>query len=146
MAKLLAIAALWSSGVSAPPPNASIPHEPQLLAQRVSQTAQDLRAAIDRWRGQRNPAQSGPPEEVTLDALYQQRIYILLAANPRLATTTLRRLPPQLALGAARDDVLARRELGVFGGRGRWARSESGGLSRPTGCVTTTGRASGDSA
>ncbi|MGB2953196.1 MAG: lytic transglycosylase domain-containing protein [Gaiellaceae bacterium] len=111
MAKLLAIAALWSSAVSAPPPNAPIPHEPQLLAQRVSQTAQDLRAAIDRWRGLRNPAQSGPPEDVTLDALYQQRIYILLAANPRLATTTLRRLPPQLAR-AARDDVLARRELG----------------------------------
>ena len=45
---------------------------------------------------------------MTLDALYEQRIAILLSERPRLATAVFRRLPRAKEV---RSDVLARREL-----------------------------------
>jgi membrane-bound lytic murein transglycosylase B len=104
---LLAIAALWA----APPPDAPIPHQPRPLASRLAATTADLQAAIDRWRTVGSPTRGGPPEEVTLDALYQQRIYLVLAANARLARAVLRLLPARVAR-AARSEIAARRELG----------------------------------
>ena len=111
MTRLLALAAVWAATAAPPPPNAPIPRDSQPLAARLEATTKDLQAAIDRWRADGNPARDGAPEDVSLDALYQQRVYILLAENSRLASTTLSRLSPSIRR-SARDDVLARRELG----------------------------------
>lgn len=107
MTVLLAIAALWA----VPPPDAPIPRAPQPLAARLAATTADLGAAIDRWRTAGDPARGGPPEEVTLDALYQQRIYIVLSAKVSLARAVVRRLPGRVAR-AARSEIAARGELG----------------------------------
>ncbi len=106
MAVLLALG-LWS-GALAPPPDAPIPRDPHRLAVRLASTTRALSGAIDRWRA---GGSARPPQGVTLEALYQQRIYIVLSSNPRLSKAVLRLLPGQWAR-AARDEVLARRELG----------------------------------
>src|SRR5215218_916694 len=67
----------------------------------------DLREAIDGWRAAKSPA---TPEDVTLDALYQQRIYLVVSGSPRLSGAVLRRLPAGIAR-EARDEIYARREL-----------------------------------
>jgi hypothetical protein len=79
------------------------------MAARLAATTADLGAAIDRWRTAGDPARGGPPQEVTLDALYQQRIYRALSARPALARATIARLPAWLA-PQARDTITARRE------------------------------------
>jgi soluble lytic murein transglycosylase-like protein len=50
------------------------------------------------------------PEAVTLQALYQQRVYRLIARKRRLGDAVLRRLPAGVR-GEARDTVRGRREL-----------------------------------
>ena len=52
-----------------------------------------------------------PPEDVTLYALDQQRIHILLSARPRLARAVLADLPGRIA-AHARASIRARRMLG----------------------------------
>jgi membrane-bound lytic murein transglycosylase B len=99
---LLAVLAL----VAAPPPGAPIPRDPAALATRLDTTTHDLAAAVDRWRA--SGARSAP-KDVTLDALYQQRIVILLSEKPLLATAVLRQLSDPRPL---RSELLARRELG----------------------------------
>src|ERR671937_1786726 len=86
----LAAASLAGAARAVPGPRALIPREPAKLAQTLAETKNDLARAIDAWR------ESGEPRathEVTLDALYEQRIELLLAARPRLAAATLARLP-----------------------------------------------------
>ena len=61
--------------------------------------------AVDRWRASR--AQR-VPDDVTLYALYQQRIVILLTERRALSQTVLRRTRDR----ALRSELLARRELG----------------------------------
>jgi membrane-bound lytic murein transglycosylase B len=124
---LLAIAALWAT----PPPDAPVPREPRPLAARLAATTADLGAAIDRWRTAGDPTRGGPPEEVTLDALYQQRIYIVLSANARLAGAVLRRLPGRVAR-AARSEITARGELGRLS-RPRPRSAFRVGLAEPAG-------------
>jgi soluble lytic murein transglycosylase-like protein len=99
MAVLLAFFAF-----AAPPPNAPIPREPAALAARLHSTSQDLGVAIDRWR----PRTGRVPEDVTLYALYQQRILLLLSGRPNLASAVFSRLRGS----PLRGEVLARRELG----------------------------------
>jgi len=83
-----------------PPPAAPIPQQPAALVTRLDATTRALDAAIDRW-----DKQAPPPREVTLLALYQQRVLRLLAHDASLARRVLPRYP------AARDDVTAREEL-----------------------------------
>ena len=87
-----------------PPPNAPIPRDPAALAARLDSTSQDLGVAIDRWR----PRTGRVPEDVTLYALYQQRILLLLSGRPKLASAVFSRLRGS----PLRAEVLARRELG----------------------------------
>jgi membrane-bound lytic murein transglycosylase B len=70
------------------------------------ETTADLDGAIGRWLR----ARGAPPKNVVLYALYQQRLYRLLARDERLATATLARLPDPLAK-AARDFLRAHRGL-----------------------------------
>jgi membrane-bound lytic murein transglycosylase B len=106
MPALLASLVLMAGGP--PPPGAPIPRDPAALAARLETTTRDLADAVDRWR-----ASGGRrvPEDVTLDALYQQRILILLGEKRRLSAAVLRRLPPRDARPVG-SEVLARRGLG----------------------------------
>jgi membrane-bound lytic murein transglycosylase B len=91
---------------AAPAPNEPVPRDPSTLARTLVTTTGELAAAIDHWRPKSAPA----PEEVVLLALYQQRIYRALAADPKLSRATLRLLPHGIALTAA-DLLAAHREL-----------------------------------
>ena len=97
---------LASLALTAPPPGAPIPRDPVALAQRYVATTHDLGAAIDRW--QANGARR-VPEDVTLYALYQQRIVNLLSERRALSKAVLARLETPRPL---RSELAARRELG----------------------------------
>src|SRR5881628_1181004 len=103
-----AIAACLLVVLAPPRPAQPIPRNPERLAQALSQTTLSLHADVDRWRaaGGRGHA----PEAVELTALYQQRIYRLLARDERLAAAVLPRLPRDLR-PEARADVAAGRDL-----------------------------------
>jgi hypothetical protein len=104
MIALLAAVAL----LAPPPPGAPIPGTAAPLALRLQATDSALADAIDRWRASGEPR---PPLDVTLYALYEQRISIVLTERPRLAAAVLRRLPPADAR-PLRSEVLGKRELG----------------------------------
>ena len=87
-----------------------MPHDASRLATALADTTRALNSAIDRWRSTGNPSRGAPPREVTLLALYQQRIYRVLSRKPRLARAVVARLPTTVAR-AARDTVAARRYL-----------------------------------
>ena len=90
-----------------PPPNAPLPRGADQTARVLVETTARLRTEIDAWRAAGQP---NPPRDVTLDALYQQRIYRLVSHNTRLARATFKLLP--LAVSRfARDVVVAHREL-----------------------------------
>jgi Transglycosylase SLT domain len=109
MIALLGAVALWS-GSGPPPVGAAIPRRPGPLAARVEKMERGLASAIDRWRASGVPR---PPHDVTLYALYEQRILIALTARPPLARAVLPRLAPRYARPLRRE-VLARRELGLL--------------------------------
>jgi soluble lytic murein transglycosylase-like protein len=95
-------------GLTPPPaPGARLPSTPVATAAALVSTDASLQGSIDRWLASGAPR---PPQDVTLYALYEQRLYRKLARDRTLAQTTLARLPAPLA-GAARDVVTARREL-----------------------------------
>jgi membrane-bound lytic murein transglycosylase B len=70
------------------------------------ETTSDLEVSLRRWL----PAKAPPPNDVQLYALYQQRIYRVLAHDERLARATMARLPHPLAT-VTRDFLVAHREL-----------------------------------
>jgi Transglycosylase SLT domain len=96
---------------AAPGPNAGIPREPGALAKRLSATHAALGAAINRWRSEGDLGGYPPPRDVTLWALYQQRIHLLLTGRPALAREVLPRLHGGTA-AHARATIRARRGLG----------------------------------
>jgi soluble lytic murein transglycosylase-like protein len=94
---------------AAPPADAPLPRDPEAIASALIRTRADLFTGIDGWLKSAKPSPD-PPADVTLNALFEQRIYRAIARNDALAHATLRRLPaPQAA--AARDIVAAHREL-----------------------------------
>jgi len=105
LAGLFAAAAL----ATAPAPTAPVPHEPARLAAAVVTTQRELDSALTAWL-ERDGANGATPEDVTLNALYAQRIELLLAQKPRLASLTLRRLPAALR-AAVQNNLIAKREL-----------------------------------
>ena len=66
-----------------------------------------MRSAVDAWR---SSGRSSIPADVTLYALYDQRLLRALSANVALARAALARLSPTLA-GSVRDMITAHREL-----------------------------------
>jgi Transglycosylase SLT domain len=95
---------------TAPRADAAIPREPQALAERLAATDAALAAAVDRWRAEGDLGAYPPPREVTLWALHQQRIHLILTARPALARDVLPRLPSAVA-AHARATIRARRGL-----------------------------------
>jgi len=94
-----------------PAPDAALPRSDRALAGDLQRTTADLYAAIDRWREEGDPSSGGPPEDVALLALHQQRLYRLIGDRPALYRRVLAALPAGLR-AEARDNVMARRELG----------------------------------
>jgi membrane-bound lytic murein transglycosylase B len=97
-----------------PAPDAAIPTDPARLAPALTTTTRGLRDALGRWA-----AAGTMPDDVTLLALYQQRMIRVMTTRRALGDATLAQLPVDVR-GEARDTVLARRELAaVQGSRGR---------------------------
>jgi soluble lytic murein transglycosylase-like protein len=94
-----------------PAPDASIPRTPNALAERLTATDQALAAAVERWRGEGGLGEHPPPREVTLHALHQQRVHLLLTARPALAERVLQLLPRD-SRAHVRATIRARRGLG----------------------------------
>jgi membrane-bound lytic murein transglycosylase B len=90
-----------------PAPNAAIPTTARPLAATLTQTERSLNNAIDHW-----DKTGAPPRDVTLLALYEQRIIRVLGERPRLARAVVT-LDPQVA-----DDVAARVDLKQLVGSG----------------------------
>src|SRR3954470_1274166 len=106
-ASLLAAAlCLCATAAAAPAPDAPLPREPAALAFALETTTHDLTKAIGNWRSKSSAA----PTDVVLLALYEQRIYRLLAGDRRLSRATLNRLPNELRRVAS-DFLTAHREL-----------------------------------
>jgi membrane-bound lytic murein transglycosylase B len=92
---------------ASPGPRAPIPHAPATLARTLVGTKTDLDRAVNAWLAS---GSARTPRDVTLDALYDQRIELLLAARPSLAGSTLGRVPAGIA-AAVRTNLVAKREL-----------------------------------
>jgi membrane-bound lytic murein transglycosylase B len=107
-----AAAVLAGAPALAAPPRLDepVPARAAPLARALATTSTDLDQAIDRWRAEGDPSVGGPPRDVLLDALYQQRILRALARRPALAVAVEARLPGALA-ARVRDVVAARRGL-----------------------------------
>ena len=75
------------------------------MAGALATTTRELRGDIEAWGGA-----GATPQAVTLRALYQQRIYRLIARRRALGDAVLAKLPRGVR-GEARDTVRARREL-----------------------------------
>ena len=102
-----------TAGDPLPEPEARLPRGPRTLAADLAATSARLDGAIDRWRAEGDPSRGGPPEDVTLLALRQQRIYRELTDDRALFRRVLARAPRALR-PEIRDNVLARRELGLI--------------------------------
>jgi soluble lytic murein transglycosylase-like protein len=88
----------------------AIPRDPATLARTLVTTTDALRRSIDAWTRAGDPSRGGPPDDVALLALYQQRIYRFLARHGRLFDRTLPLLPKRLR-GEARANTTAAAEL-----------------------------------
>ena len=64
-------ASLVVSASAQPPPNAALPQGPAATGHALVETTARLRTEIDAWSTTGKP---NSPQDVTLDALYQQRI------------------------------------------------------------------------
>jgi soluble lytic murein transglycosylase-like protein len=91
---------LATVALTLPGPNAPIPNAPRPLANALLQTERTLNSAIDGWD------KAAPvPRDVTLLALYEQRIIRVLGERPSLARAVVQ-LDPAVA-----DDLAARLDL-----------------------------------
>jgi Transglycosylase SLT domain len=96
---------------AAPGPAAAIPRDPEGLAERLADAHAGLAASIGAWRTEGDVGSYPPPREVTLWALHQQRVHLLLTGRPALARDVLPRLQGAVA-AHARATIRARRGLG----------------------------------
>ena len=113
-----------------PSPDEPIPRDPERLAKSLTATTVSLREAIDRWRTAGDPSRGDPPDDVTLLALYHQRIYLLLTDRPRLADRTVARLSGSVR-AEARDTLGARRSLKRLAGETAPTRKFATGRALP---------------
>jgi membrane-bound lytic murein transglycosylase B len=93
--------------LAAPAPNAPLPARPSDVAAALTATTAALRSEIDAWR---HAGGSSVPEDVTLYALFEQRLARTLSAKPALARRTIQLLPAALA-SKVNDVITAHREL-----------------------------------
>ena len=115
------------AGTAAAPPAADtpIPRAATALSRRLTTTQRALDQAVDSWRQHGDPVRGAPPEDVTLYALDQQRLHILLSGRVRLARAVLAKLPGRVA-AHARASIRARRMLGKLSTPQRMSRFHTG--------------------
>jgi membrane-bound lytic murein transglycosylase B len=89
-----------------PPPDLPLPRTPTPVARALTEADANLRSAVRAWA----PKSSAPPASALRYALYEQRMYRLLARDEKLAAATLPLLAPTLRR-VSRDLVVAHREL-----------------------------------
>jgi membrane-bound lytic murein transglycosylase B len=106
MALSILLAGLVLAVAPPPAPNAPLPRSPAQLAEALATTTADLQTDVAAW----SPKSAPPSNSVVLRALYQQRLYRLLARNTQIAEATLVRLPPGLRRVSI-DLLTANREL-----------------------------------
>jgi hypothetical protein len=94
----------------APAPDEPLPRDAGRAAQALAGATAGLRESIDAWLADPAIRRGDTPEEVSLRALYQQRLYLFLTERPRLAARVVARLPAGVA-AEARDVLAARRAL-----------------------------------
>jgi membrane-bound lytic murein transglycosylase B len=90
----------------APQPSAPLPRGPEAVARALVTTSASLETAVRAW----TPKTAAAPDGVVLYALYQQRLYRLLAREQKLAASVVPKLPPPLQR-FSRDVLTAQREL-----------------------------------
>lgn len=103
-------AATAQAPVPPPSPSEQLPTNASALAGRLTQVSDQLNGSIDAWVGGGGTWRGAPPEPLTLQALYVQRAYRLLARRPHLAAQTLAQLPARSRRPAS-DAVAALRDL-----------------------------------
>jgi hypothetical protein len=96
-----------------PAPSSALPRRPAALADRLTATHRELDAAIERWRTGGDVRRGAPPDDVTLYALDEQRIHLLLAKRRELAARVLARVPGRVA-AHARATLRAKRALNAL--------------------------------
>jgi hypothetical protein len=92
-----------------PRPEEPISRDPDRLADDLAEATAALHDGIDRWRSEGDP-RAPTPRDVTLHALHQQRMHLLLTNRPRLAADVIPRLPTAVARDV-RTTITARRGL-----------------------------------
>jgi membrane-bound lytic murein transglycosylase B len=89
----VAVAAFATAARAAPPePNAPLPRTAAAVAAALVTTDSSVRSAIDAWQSPR----TSPPQQLTLFALYDQRLLRMLATSPGLRRAATASLPPIL--------------------------------------------------
>jgi hypothetical protein len=78
--------------VYAPHPDAPLPADAAGLSAALVKVTRALHGSIDRWRAEGSTLEP-PPEEVVLQALYQQRLYRAMGQDPKLSAAAIARLP-----------------------------------------------------
>jgi membrane-bound lytic murein transglycosylase B len=111
-----------ASARAAPGPHAPIPWDPAALARALVSTKTELAHGIEAWRAS---GESRTPNDVTLEALYDQRIELLLAERQGLARATLQRVSRGVA-AVVRTNLIAKRELWRLTPRTRRRRFRTG--------------------
>jgi len=81
-----------------PDPEQKIPTQGSRLARVLEETFGANRAAIATWTSEGDPSTWPPPEDAVLLTLYEQRIYRVLAAHPKLAGRVLDRVSHRTAV------------------------------------------------
>jgi membrane-bound lytic murein transglycosylase B len=122
-----------------PDPSRPLPRNARALADDLAATTASLKAGIDAWVGEGDPARGEPPADVTALAHRQQRIYVQLGKRPRLARRTIAALPRELT-AEARDNVAARRALSSIRSVVRFRPRIRIGPARPAGWLLETYR------
>jgi membrane-bound lytic murein transglycosylase B len=104
-----------------PDPDAVLPRAPDRLAERLTRTARELFAAVDRWRASGRTDEWPPPREVVVLALDLQRSVQTLAPDAHRREATVAALPP-----AVRPVVRDAAEAGaaLYAGMGRVTTTE----------------------
>jgi membrane-bound lytic murein transglycosylase B len=97
--------ALVGAPAAPPAPSTPLPERPAAVAAALARTTGSLEAAIGAWQNA-SPPQAATPREVTLWALYQQRLFLALTYDEELG----RRAWPLLGR-EARETLAARRRL-----------------------------------
>jgi membrane-bound lytic murein transglycosylase B len=106
---VLILCAAPAASAQVPAPDEQLPGDPAALAERLTAVTDATNQAADAWL-EADGGSAGPPDDVLLGALYQQRAARAFARQPALERAVLAELPSRLRPGV-RDPSRALRAL-----------------------------------